>query len=74
MKKLVRDNLRINSQDDYIKTIEHDSSKVIYAIITHKDENKKSDNLPLFSRISLMRSIKSLKLMSVRGWCVFYQR
>jgi uncharacterized protein (TIGR04141 family) len=71
MKKLVRDNLSINSEDDYIKPIENDSSKVIYAIITHKDEKKKSDNLPLFSRISLMRSIKSLKLMSVEAAVCF---
>ncbi|HAR49258.1 MAG TPA: sporadically distributed protein, TIGR04141 family [Smithella sp.] len=71
MINLVKENLNGNSAKDYIKSIEDDISKVIYIIITHKDENNKSDNLPLFSRISLMRSIKSLKLMSVKAAVCF---
>lgn len=39
--------------------------KVVYSIITHKDIDKKSLNLPLFSRISLMRSLKELEIMRV---------
>jgi hypothetical protein len=35
------------------------------------NESKKSDDLPLFSRISLMRSLKSLKLMSVEAAVCF---
>lgn len=65
MKSLVKDNLNGNNEIDYIKPIENDSAKVVYGIITHKGQDKKSDNLPLFSRISLMRSVKSLCLMSV---------
>ena len=38
---------------------------VEFAIISHKDKAKKSDNLPLFSRVSLMRVIKSINLMNV---------
>jgi uncharacterized protein (TIGR04141 family) len=38
---------------------------VSYAIITHKDTAKKSENLPLFSRISLKRSLRHLKAMGV---------
>jgi hypothetical protein len=33
--------------------------------VTHKDKTERSDNLPLFSRISLMRNAKSLQLMGV---------
>ncbi len=38
---------------------------VTFAMVTHKDKDRKSANLPLFSRISLMRNLKTLQLMSV---------
>lgn len=38
---------------------------VAFVIVTHKDKAQKSLNLPLFSRVSLMRCFKSLQLMSV---------
>jgi len=38
---------------------------VAFGIVTYKDKAKKSLNLPLFSRVSLMRSLKYLRLMSV---------
>lgn len=41
--------------------------KVVYVIITHKDRSEKSKNLPLFSRISLMRTMKLLRIMSVEA-------
>lgn len=39
--------------------------KIIYSIITHKNKDKKSSNLPLFSRISLYRCIKTLTRMNI---------
>jgi uncharacterized protein (TIGR04141 family) len=41
--------------------------RIIFAIVTHKDANEKSKNLPLFSKISLMRILKTLRTMSVEG-------
>lgn len=38
---------------------------VVFGIVTHKDKAGKSLNLPLFSRISLMRNLKLLQLMSI---------
>ena len=38
---------------------------IVFGIVTHKDKARKSLNLPLFSRVSLMRNMKSLKLMSI---------
>ena len=38
---------------------------VVFGIVTHKNKDRKSLNLPLFSRISLMRNLKSLQLMSI---------
>jgi uncharacterized protein (TIGR04141 family) len=39
--------------------------RVVFGMVTHKDTTQKSSNLPLFSRISLMRNIKALRLMNV---------
>jgi len=46
-----------------------DRFEVKYAIITHKNPDDKSDNLPFFSRISLMRTLKQLQLMGLD--CVY---
>ena len=40
---------------------------VIFGIVTHKDTSKKSDNLPLFSRITLNRNMKALHLMGIQA-------
>lgn len=44
---------------------------VVYGIITGKNPAKKSDNLPIFSRISLLRAINHLRVMGVSGSIVF---
>lgn len=44
---------------------------IVFGIVTRKDSAQRSLNLPLFSRISLMRSMKSLQLMDVRGHVMF---
>jgi uncharacterized protein (TIGR04141 family) len=41
--------------------------KVAFGIVTHKDKAGKSLNLPLFSRISLMRCMKDLKVMGIEA-------
>ena len=38
---------------------------IVFGIVTHKVKTHKSLNLPLFSRISLMRNLKTLQLMSI---------
>jgi uncharacterized protein (TIGR04141 family) len=39
---------------------------VQYAIVTHKDPANLSDNLPLFSRLSLARTLKTLNRMDIK--------
>lgn len=39
---------------------------VRYAIITHKNPSHNSDNLPIFSRLSLARTLRSLNRMGVK--------
>lgn len=38
---------------------------ILYGIITKNDRDKKSKSLPIFSRISLLRTINALKLMNI---------
>lgn len=45
--------------------INQDRYKVTYGIISNKPRNLKSDSLPIFSRISLLRCIKNLNLMRI---------
>ncbi len=65
MRQLVKENLSGNDEKKYLEPIGGGHEKVVYEIITHKDKEKKSNNLPIFSRISLRRSIKTFQLMSV---------
>lgn len=41
--------------------------KIVFQIVTHKPKEPKSLNLPLFSRISLMRCMKELKVMGIEA-------
>ena len=53
--------------DNFTRPLENGNFEVIFGIITHKDGSEKSRAFPLFSRISLMRNIKSLQLMNVKA-------
>ncbi len=64
LKTLIGTKIGANDEALYLAPIDQDRFKVVYAIVSRKDKNKKSLNLPLFSRISLMRSIKTLNLIS----------
>jgi uncharacterized protein (TIGR04141 family) len=59
--------------DAFIALIREQKCRVIFAIVTRKDAAARSRNLPLFSRISLMRSMKSLQLMNVEARYIFVE-
>lgn len=65
LKQLITDRIGKNDPHQYCAAIENINIKVIYGIITTKPPADLSDNLPLFSRISLMRCFKSLELMQI---------
>ena len=52
-------------EDEYVSAFDGKDYKVVFHIITHKDKDRKSDNLPLFSRISLKRTLRELKRMGI---------
>ncbi len=60
-----RDKLKNLLQPDQRTPIDNTNFSVTYGIITAKDKFKKSDALPIFSRISLRRATQSLRLMAI---------
>ncbi|QBR69980.1 sporadically distributed protein, TIGR04141 family [Beijerinckiaceae bacterium] len=73
MKNLLIARLNGNDQERYLAPIEAFDFKVIFGIITHKDKALKSGNLPLFSKISLMRNMQRLDLMKVPSALAFIE-
>lgn len=59
LKALVRHNSSLEEK------ISKDQYQVTFGIISNKKRGMKSDALPLFSRISLLRCVKTLKLMKI---------
>lgn len=53
-------------ESEYLKgLIDNDKYHVTYGIISNKRHDMKSDSLPIFSRISLLRCVRNLKLMRI---------
>ncbi len=78
MEQQSKDKLKdlVNDNAELIEKIEADKFKVTYAIITKKarsNTDNLSKNIPLFSRISLMRTLDTLKVMGIpREVCFIY--
>lgn len=45
---------------DVLDALEHRRFAVSFVIVTHKDEAGRSENLPLFSRLSLRRQMRAI--------------
>lgn len=65
LRALIADKASADGVAALLAPIEGMKVKIVFAIVTHKDVNEKSGNLPLFSRVSLMRCLRALRLMSV---------
>jgi uncharacterized protein (TIGR04141 family) len=48
-----------------LEPLDKERFSVVFGIVTHKDRKRKSENLPLFSRVSLMRIAKRLRMYGV---------
>lgn len=55
----------LENDPELTRLIDEDQFSVIFGIITKKDPINKSGNLPIFSKISLLRIINGFKLMNV---------
>lgn len=67
LQNLVSAKLAPAASDAMIAPLKADQMKVVFQIVTHKEKEPKSLNLPLFSRISLMRCMKELKVMGIEA-------
>jgi len=64
-KALIGERLGANDQARYVAPIDASEFKVVFGVITHRNKDELSRNLPLFSKISLMRSMQKLDLMRI---------
>jgi uncharacterized protein (TIGR04141 family) len=65
LKTLIKEKVARAKYDAMVAPLNEKSHRVVFAIVTHKDPKQKSKNLPLFSRISLMRNMKALQVRNV---------
>jgi uncharacterized protein (TIGR04141 family) len=65
LKELITHKVDERHIEKYLNPINNDKIGVVYAIITHKDNENKARNLPLFSRISLKRCINMFRMMNI---------
>ncbi|MGX2968133.1 DUF6119 family protein [Ursidibacter sp. B-7004-1] len=64
----------ISRNQNILNGFQNSEQTVIYGIISKKDPNKKSENLPLFSRISLLRSLEQYKLLKVNCQVIYIKQ
>lgn len=71
LEALIRDALAGSDADGMVALVRDRKYRIVFGIVTRKDPAGRSQNLPLFSRISLMRGMKALQLMDVPGHVMF---
>lgn len=65
MKNLVGGKVPAADRDNFQAPIDNKRFSVVFGIISHKSANAQAQNLPLFSRLSLMRTMQILDLYTV---------
>lgn len=73
MREIINDKADPESRANFQKPLDDDNLKVVFEIVTHKPRDQLSKNLPLFSRISLMRCMKELKRMGIEAEYCFIE-
>jgi uncharacterized protein (TIGR04141 family) len=73
MKDLVEAKLNGNDPVAFLTPLDTLNFKIVFGVITHKDKDNKSDNLPLFSKISLMRNLQQLELRKIPAAVMFIE-
>ena len=69
LRELITERTTAATSDAFLGPLAGKRYRVVFGIVTHKDRTKKSENLPLFSRVSLMRIARSLRLKDTQ--CMF---
>lgn len=71
LKQIIIEKIGNNDESRYLSPFDKFDFKVVFGIITHKEPSLKSENLPLFSKISLMRCMQRLALMKIPSALTF---
>lgn len=71
LEALIQEALADGEADAMVALVRDRKYRIVFGIVTRKDPAGRSLNLPLFSRISLMRGMKALQLMDVSGRVIF---
>lgn len=69
LRELIVMKAKATTLDAFLQPLTGGRYRVVFGIITHRDSTSKSENLPLFSRVSLMRIARSLRLKDTQ--CMF---
>ena len=62
LRELITARVSADSCASFVAPLAGKKYRVVFGIVTHKERTRKSENLPLFSRVSLMRIARSLRL------------
>lgn len=73
LKRLIEDRIQGEKQGAFCAPIDNKKYSVIFGIISHKAADAQAKNLPLFSRLSLMRTMQILDLYTVQCSLVFIE-
>ncbi len=73
LKALAADKAPDGQEAEFLDAFDGRNYKVVFQIVTHKDKDDKSLNLPLFSRISLKRTMKELRRMGIEAEYCFVE-
>jgi uncharacterized protein (TIGR04141 family) len=66
LKTLLTEAVGAGNAAKFIAPLDAEAYEVIFVMITRKDKLLKSNNIPLFSQMSLMRNMKALQMMNVK--------
>lgn len=73
LKTAIAENAHPDRAEALIAPCDNQRFRVVFCVVTHKDKSNKSENLPLFSRVSLMRAARRLRMYSTDCRLVFIQ-
>lgn len=73
LKGLIGDKVSAENRDNFCAPIDQKKYSVVFGVISHKAAELQAENLPLFSRLSLMRTMQILDLYTVQCSLVFIE-
>lgn len=71
LNELIRNRLAGEASQPFLEKIANRNYRIVFGVVTGKDPARNSLNLPLFSRIGLMRSMKVLQSMGLTSNLMF---